>query len=181
MTLAETRQLPARILNDFERSHPQPLVLVLNLLRVGSLLDKEITDYLSRYDLTGPQVGVLRILGHYYEHGRDGMPLSEIGECLAVTKANMTGMVDRLERDGLVVRESDPTDRRIKRVRLTPKAHELHGRIKPGLLQYLTELMAVLEASEKEQLLDSLGKLRRVLGDAAVSEPDGCDLGVVAQ
>jgi MarR family transcriptional regulator, 2-MHQ and catechol-resistance regulon repressor len=165
--LTDTCAIPEPMLNDYERSHPQPMALLINLLRVGALLDKEITEYLSRYDLTGPQVGVLRILHYYYEHGRDGMPLSEIGDCLAVTKANMTGLVDRLERDGLVIRESDASDRRIKRVRLTLKAHDIHSRMKPGFVQHLTDLMSTLGGSEKDQLLSSLIKIRRVLGDTA--------------
>lgn len=172
MPLADTRQFPAHLVSDFERSHPQPLVMLINLLRVGALLDKEVTEYLSRYGLTGPQIGVLRILQFYFERGQDGLPLSEIGELLAVTKANMTGLVDRLERDGLVVRENDEHDRRVKRVRLTPKAHDLHSRIKPGLLQYLTDLMSALEPVEQEQLLSSLGKLRKALGDTSTASCD---------
>lgn len=157
---------------DFEHSHPQQVVLLINLLRVGALLDKEVTDYLSRYGLTGPQVGVLRVLQYYFDRGQDGMALSEIGDRLAVTKANMTGLIDRLERDGLVVRESEPGDRRIKRVRLTPKAHDLHSRLKPGFFQHLGELMSVLDGPEREQLLGSLAKLRRVLGDLSTATGD---------
>jgi len=142
--MVHVRQSAELRLHELEHSHPQPMALLINLLRVGALLDKEITDYLSRYGLTGPQVGVLRILQHYYDQGQDGLPLSEIGECLAVTKANMTGLVDRLERDGLVVRESDAHDRRIKRVRLTPKAHDLHSRIKPGFMQHRHQFPQVL-------------------------------------
>jgi len=95
------------------------------------------------------------------------MPLSEIGDCLAVTKANMTGLVDRLERDGLEFRESDASDRRIKRVRLTLKAHDIHSRMKPGFIQHLSDLMSPLSSTEKDQLLLSLIKIRRVLGDTA--------------
>ncbi|AGY60652.1 MarR family winged helix-turn-helix transcriptional regulator [Gloeobacter kilaueensis] len=168
MALAEHRQIPPQIVSDFERAQPQSLVMLIHLLRVGALLDKEVTDYVSRYGLTGPQVAVLRILQYFYDRGQDGLPLSEIGDCLSVTKANMTGLVDRLERDGLVIRDSDPLDRRIKRVRLTDKAHDLHNRMKPGFIQYLTDLMGVLEPAEKEQLLVSLGKLRRVLGDTGL-------------
>lgn len=169
MSSVQKPPVPPRAKTGFEKSEPLPIMLMISLLRVGALLDKELTDYLSHHaplgKPTGPQIGILRVLHYYREQGQDGVALSEIGEHLAVSKANMTGMVDRLERDGLVVREMDAKDRRIKRVRLTPHALEVHKRIKPAIIAHIGGLMNTLTQTEQDALLVSLGKLRQALGD----------------
>ena len=53
---------------------------------------------------------------------KDGLKMRELSRYLMVTGGNVTGLTDDLERDGLVVRESSPGDRRAWIVRLTPRA-----------------------------------------------------------
>jgi MarR family transcriptional regulator, organic hydroperoxide resistance regulator len=58
----------------------------------------------------------------------DNLPLRDVAERCYVSSATVTGVVDTLERDGLVVRERDTTDRRVVRVRLTkPGRHRLEA------------------------------------------------------
>jgi DNA-binding MarR family transcriptional regulator len=64
--------------------------------------------------LTAPGWHVLTLLAR-----TDGLPLRDVAERCYVSAATVTGVVDTLERDGLVVRERDAQDRRVIRVRLT--------------------------------------------------------------
>ncbi len=48
-----------------------------------------------------------------------GMKISDLGKCAGLEPSTMTGLLDRMERDGLVRREDDPADRRAQRIRLT--------------------------------------------------------------
>jgi DNA-binding MarR family transcriptional regulator len=71
----------------------------------------------------------------------------------------MTGLIDTLERDGFVTRESDPHDRRMMSVRLTPKAEQfLHGML-PGHFQLMASLVRPLAESERHTLVRLLNKM----------------------
>src|SRR5690242_925587 len=58
-------------------------------------------------------------------HRHDGRTLAALSRDLLVTAGNVTGLVDRAERDGVVERRPDPTDRRLQRVFLTPRGRAL--------------------------------------------------------
>ena len=57
----------------------------------------------------------------------DGLSVGELAQRIAVDKPTMTGLLDRMERDGFIRRERDPEDRRAWRVYLTEKAKALKG------------------------------------------------------
>jgi DNA-binding MarR family transcriptional regulator len=66
------------------------------------------------------------------------MPLGEMAEDLAMTPRNVTGLVDHLERDGLVERVPDSEDRRSVRARLTPAGRErIEGVWKEGFVNQI--------------------------------------------
>lgn len=77
---------------------------------------------IARHGLTHTQFFLLIAL---YEG--DGLSMSELAQRIAVDKPTMTGLLDRMERDGFIRRERDPEDRRTWRVYLTEKAKALKG------------------------------------------------------
>lgn len=95
--------------------------------------------------------------------GAEGLPLSEVGRRLVVTKANVTGLMDRLERQELIRRESDAPDRRVIRACLTPHGTELLEKALPERDRVLGDLLAGLTPDEKTALIGLLTKLRRGL------------------
>src|SRR5688572_25229914 len=72
------------------------------------------TRALLKAGITGPQTGVLWFLHEYKE-----LSLARLAHLQGGTPANMTGMIQRLEREGLVRRKPHPTDRRVRMVELT--------------------------------------------------------------
>jgi len=134
-------------------------VLVFNLLRTRGYLRPFIADYLRHQNLTSSQLNTLLVL---QTAGPDGLLMSEIGQRLVVTKSNVTGLVDRLERQGLVCR-SEHSDRRATVVRLADAGRELLQRTAPGHAELLSELTACLAVEEKQTLIRLLTKLRREL------------------
>jgi DNA-binding MarR family transcriptional regulator len=60
---------------------------------------------------------------------RDGMKLSELGLCAGLEPSTMTGLVDRMERDGLVYRSSDPNDRRAQQIKLTERGIKIQAAV----------------------------------------------------
>lgn len=60
---------------------------------------------------------------------QDGLIMSKLGQRLFLEKSTMTGVIDKMEADGLVERKSDRADRRALRIYLTPKAKRLNEKI----------------------------------------------------
>jgi DNA-binding MarR family transcriptional regulator len=79
---------------------------------------------------------------------------------MLVTAGNLTGLVDRAERDSVVERRPDPSDRRLSRVWLTTKGRELVKTLLPVHARHVSELLASLDSGDRRELRRLLGKLR---------------------
>jgi DNA-binding MarR family transcriptional regulator len=95
----------------------------------------------------------------------DGQTLAALSRRMLVTAGNLTGLVDRAERDGVVQRKSDPNDRRLSRVHLTPKGRELITSILPAHAAHVSQLVGALDANERRDLRRLLGKLRDAVAE----------------
>jgi DNA-binding MarR family transcriptional regulator len=111
-------------------------------------------EVLKEHDVTGPQYGVLRILQR-----RGPSTMSELSAELLVTAGNITGLVDRLVRDGLVERETDPADRRVVRTRLTDAGRTLVERAGATHHRFLTRLLGTWSQRDEKRLRDLLERL----------------------
>jgi len=95
----------------------------------------------------------------------DGQTLAALSRRMLVTAGNLTGLVDRAERDGVVQRRADPRDRRLSRVFLTAKGRGLIRQILPRHAVHVGELLAGLDVGERRELRRLLGKLRDSLAN----------------
>nr|NMF96407.1 MarR family transcriptional regulator [Aromatoleum toluolicum] len=97
----------------------------------------------------------------------EGMAQSQLAEELDLGKVAIGGLIDRLEKSGLVRRESDPSDRRIKRIFLSPKSnelietmravsHELNAQILSGLSEESLTITAATLGAMKHNLMQYL-------------------------
>jgi MarR family transcriptional regulator, transcriptional regulator for hemolysin len=76
---------------------------------------------------------------------RGPLSQSQLADRLAVEGATMVAMVDRLVKAGLVVREPSTTDRRIKRVVLTPAGNLLYDKVRTEAAAFRKELLANMD------------------------------------
>lgn len=104
--------------------------------------------------LTPTQLAVLKLLAEV-----DGLSLSELSERIRTHASAMTGIVDRMEQDGLVVRERSAKDRRVVRLRLTPRGLELAQVTPVPRSGALRAAFDSLEKDERRELIRLLGKL----------------------
>lgn len=109
---------------------------------------------MSRFDLTAPQFGVLEVLKK-----AGPLPLKKISEELMVTGANITCVVDNLEKEQLVQRVHSKTDRRIITAELTDKGKEKMEEIFPNYNQNLSQLFEIFSEEEQKVLIKLLEKL----------------------
>ena len=134
-------------------------VLVLNawikLTRARDSVGQRIRPTVEQNGLTLAQFGVLDALYHL---GPQNQKL--IGEKLLCSGGNVTRVVDNLERDGFVLRKTNPLDRRYYHVRLTSSGRERIKKVFSEHLEVLVEAFSVLSPEEQAEL----GRLCKKLG-----------------
>lgn len=89
-----------------------------------------------------------------------GLNPSELADRADVTRATMTGLLDGLEKENLVRRDGDPSDRRRAVVQLTTTGRSLLERVLPQYFKSVQEVMGSLGPSEQAQLTELLGRVR---------------------
>jgi DNA-binding MarR family transcriptional regulator len=92
-----------------------------------------------------------------------GLRMRDLSRCLMVTGGNVTALTDELARDGLVTRESSPTDRRSWIVRLTPEGQRSFEAMAHAHEQWILELFAPMDARAIRQTHEHLGALRAAI------------------
>lgn len=150
---------------------PSAMEVYLQLLRTGDDLYRLQNEYLSSHTLSQGRFCVLMLLlekGAQSGECAKGMPggsqsPAELADQANVTRATMTGLIDTLEKDGLVKREPDPNDRRMMSVELTPKAHAFMTAMLPGFFRRIAGFMSHLSEDERRTLVQLLGKIHEGL------------------
>jgi DNA-binding MarR family transcriptional regulator len=105
--------------------------------------------------LTPPQGGLLFAIAHK----KDGVSVKELAEGASVTPGAITQFVDALVEKGFVVREQDPNDRRIVRLKLTQTARNQFEKVRKTHLESFTSLFEVLNDDEITQLIALITKI----------------------
>lgn len=135
----------------------QELRLWLRMLSTTKLVSQEIRRRLrNEFGATLPQFDLLAQL--YRE--RDGLRLGELSKRTMVTNGNVTGLVERLEGDGLVVRETPDGDRRVTVAKLTPKGEELFGAMAAAHEAWLRDMMADVDPAILSELWTDVGAVK---------------------
>jgi DNA-binding MarR family transcriptional regulator len=131
--------------------------LWLRLLACESLVEQTVRTRLrTTFSVTLPQFDVLSEL----EHAGDPLTMSQLSQNLMVSNGNVTGVVDRLERDGYVRRAASPTDRRVQFIALTDKGISAFAKMARVHEQWVTELFADVSSSEIKTLIAGLTKVK---------------------
>jgi len=91
-----------------------------------------------------------------------------LGRCAGLEPSTMTGLLDRMERDGLLERRPDPGDRRAQRILLTRAGQDLRGPVTTVVEQTLDRLLHGVPDEELQRLK---GTLRQVLANSDKLEP----------
>ena len=89
----------------------------------------------------------------------DGIPQARIADFLHIPGYVMSRGVDKLERAGLVRRQTDPGNRRLRRVFLTPAGRTIREKLEPLAVANSEAMFAPLDGDEQNRLRDLLKKL----------------------
>ncbi len=129
----------------------------LNVLQLGDLLQNRLGRVLREYDLTLSQYQVLRVL----EHAGTALPSLEIAVRMPQVTPAITGLLTRLEEQGLVKRRQDKQDKRVTQVELTAKAKGLLKKLEKPVLDLHKQLSSPLSEADLKQLSKLIEKVWR--------------------
>ena len=139
---------PAVLMRDPDQSLP------MLLLRAREATMVHFRPILSESGLTEQQWRVLRVLWK-----RNGTEARELAERTLMLRPSLTGVIDRLERDGLVERRNDGADGRKVRLWLTRKARRLYERLSPQLEKEYALMQARMSDARWNNLYAALEQL----------------------
>lgn len=130
----------------------------LHLLFAVQDIERRLRQHLSdEFDETLARLDVLAALSRV----PGGVSMTALSGSLRLTKGNITGLVGRLVRDGLVTREAK--DGRSAIVNLSSKGRDLFARMAAAHESWLDELLGSLTGADLRLLIDVLAKLRAAL------------------
>ncbi|MGI9414772.1 MAG: MarR family winged helix-turn-helix transcriptional regulator [Hyphomicrobiales bacterium] len=146
---------------DYERAghHAKsPLKLWLRLFACATLIEAEISRRLrASFDIS---LAKFDFLAQLYRSPDGVLTMSQLGQCLMVTGGNITGLTDRLEREGLAERRPHPTDRRSQVIGLTDKGRAFFETMAEAHEDWIRELLSGLDDDDQEQMMEHLGELK---------------------
>lgn len=128
----------------------------INILRTNDQLQNRLGRFFREFGLTSSQYNVLRILRG---EGKP-MPSLDIAERMIQVVPAITGLIDRLEKQGFVTRRRCEEDRRVIFVAITPRAEELLERMDGPLGAIHQELLGHMTGAELKELSRLLEKSR---------------------
>lgn len=152
--------MASRLQHELKKKHPFDSLeqeAILNLLRTSDWIDNRFGRLFRDYGLTNSQYNVLRIL----RGEGQPMPSLEIADRMIQVVPAITGLIDRLEKQELVVRRRCTDDRRIVYVEITSKGLSLLKQLDPAVHQLHQTLVGHLSPAELTKLSSLLDKARQ--------------------
>jgi DNA-binding MarR family transcriptional regulator len=147
------RNVPFPIPSDVKPEVDSILEAIVYLSTESRRLTKELA---RRADLTGPQLTVLKML-----EGLGDLSLSDLSERIRAQNSTVTGIIDRMEREGLVLRSRSTEDRRVVRIKLTDKGARIARDIEIEPMEIFRSALESLTPAEMSDLLRILTKIAR--------------------
>lgn len=136
------------------------LRLWLRFLKASRAIEAQIRDNLRReFASTLPRFDVMAALSRY----SDGLKMSQLSEVLRVSNGNVTGIVDRLVEDGILVRVAVPNDRRAWLVRLTERGEKEFATQAAAHESWINEMLAEFGPKDAANIANRLEHLEQSL------------------
>ncbi|GLZ87487.1 transcriptional regulator [Metapseudomonas resinovorans] len=131
--------------------------LTLTLLQAREATMSFFRPLLNQHDLTEQQWRVIRLLR---QHGE--LESYQLADLACILKPSMTGVLARLERDGMVVRRKAPQDQRRVLVNLTEKGQECFASMRSGMEANYQKIQEQFGEDKLKQLFELLNELKQI-------------------
>jgi DNA-binding MarR family transcriptional regulator len=161
--LPQGTDAPLDLASRLTQDHHQSLKLWLRMLSCTMRIENEIRSRLrATFDITLPRFDLMAQL----ERHPDGLRMGELSKRMMVTGGNITGITDQLEHEKLVMRVTDPHDRRASSVKLTEAGRAAFNDMARVHEAWIEELLQDIPVEDKAQLIVLLARMKDKLNDA---------------
>lgn len=130
---------------------------MISLWWTSTLLKKVARRFFTAHNTSEAQYNLL----HTISFAPEPYTQKELSEILLVDKSNITGLIDRAEKEGLIVRKPVPGDRRSYHVVLTDKGKVMVQEVGGLYEQHVAEVMSAFSTVEKDELMVLTRKIRQ--------------------
>lgn len=130
-------------------------------IRTLSHLIKRQVDQIAFQGQEKPPTGTHGwVLGYLYDNRDRDVFQRDLQEQFSIRRSTVTGILQLMEKNGLIVRTSVDEDARLKKITLTPKAVEMHEQVQRGISSVENKISAGLTAEEKAIFMRLCEKIR---------------------
>lgn len=152
--------MPAMSKKETKRLTEMAQIIERDIRAIRKELRRPLDAEIERARLTGPQTSVMRAV--FFS---DGLSLKEVCNRVGLSHSTVSGIVDRLEARGLLVRTIDAADRRYSVIAISKGVRDFMQKKAPGITaQPLVHALKKASPSELNEILKGLETLRRILG-----------------
>lgn len=124
------------------------------LRKVDYIIRKKGREIINDFNITVPQFTALQIL-----ISEGDLTIGELSQNMALACSTITDLIDRMEKNKLVIRKKDEKDKRVVRVEVQPIGYELVEKVLYKRQIYLSEKLEEFKEEDKEFLKDALASL----------------------
>jgi len=135
---------------------------LLNIYFTASIMKKRADAFFDQFGLTDVQFNLMELL-HYQSGKEGGLSQAQISDMMLVNRANITALIDRMEKAGIVTRTAHSNDRRFNIIKLTAKGEKLFAKVEPLYIEQVHKAMSSLDESRLQKLMTMLEKVRGTL------------------
>ena len=123
------------------------------------IINRPIEALIESGGLTGPQQSTMQVLVE-----SDGLSLKDLSKEMGLAHSTVSGIVDRLEKQGLVKRQTDEADRRLAKLVVTDQVRKfLRETLPTREMRPLAGALRAATPAERELVLRGVSTLRRLL------------------
>ncbi|HEX7664714.1 MAG TPA: MarR family transcriptional regulator [Polyangiaceae bacterium] len=175
MSCVVPRDLPKwEVLKDdatrFGSGDPADVLVLLSLLGAGRDLGRMKESHFAKYGLSDGRFFILMMLRRIQIEGGQPATPADLAEKAAVSRATITGLLDGLEKEGLIARVPRQDDRRMIDIRITEQGLTLLESTMPEHYARLSKALAELSTTEKDTLTRLLTKVREGVASLEANE-----------
>lgn len=135
---------------------------LLNIYYTATCFRKRATEFFKQFGLTDVQFNVMMLLAHQ-SGSKGGLSQAQLSDMMLVNRANITSLIDRMEKAKLVVRTDAAADRRSNIIKMTARGRRLFNTVEPLYSQQVREIMSRLSVAKQKRLISALENVRRRL------------------
>ena len=128
------------------------------ILRAADFVGQQGEQLFKSHGLTGTQYNVLRILRGA---GAEGLPCKSVGNRMISHDPDMTRLLDRMEKRGLILRERQKDDRRVVKTRITPQGLEILKKLDQPVREVHKKHFVHIGPAKLKQLEELLGECQK--------------------